>query len=422
MKKNIKISVAMILVLVLTLSVVSFAWFMENMNVRLSGGENMNITVGGDLEVAWHTADAKWGTEIRENVTDIAMLDCSGNGQSFYEGEIGLDGSIADGSMRELTLDNRGGSVLEIALDFRTSHKTDVYLGSLSSVAPIIDEYVDLTLAENQGVEHNNSISGGKFSADWIAAAARVAFLEVEYDDQDQIASEELKCIWIPNAGVKLEGTGSDAVLIQNSDIPLTYTYCSGVDAAGNPIESTFTYDPGSTSNPIVLAEGDQLCTADQGVDFSANQAPKILSFDKDGAMQVKHLVIRIWFEGYDPECTEVMLGGNVKYTFSFAGMLQKTALTEEQTAGFALSADNATSENEIYYTGDAQSGYRLQIPEALSGQLIYSTEGIDYSDYPADGDVAFGAGQTVYLRMKETADTYASDQIVSITFPASGD
>ncbi len=414
MKKNIKISIAVIFVLLLALLGVSYAWFMENMNIKVSDEENMNITVGGDLEVAWHEADPKWGSEIRENVTDIAMLDCSGNGKNFYVGEIGLDGTIAAGSMREIVGENRNGSVLELALDIRTSHQMDVYLGSLSSVAPQIKEYVDLSLAENQGEPHNNSISGGKFSADWIAAAARVAFVEVEYDEQDQIASEELKFIWVPNADVKLD----ELTLNEGADIPLEYTYCNGIDASGNPLESQYTYNPSSTQNTIVLAEGEQLCTADTGTNFSANQAPKIVSFAQDGVMQVKHLIIRIWFEGYDNECTEVMLGGKVKYTFSLAGMLPKEALTEGQRDGFVLSENNAESDSAIYYAGNQQTGYSLFIPEILNGKLIYSTDGINYSDFE-DSSTTFDAGKTVYLRMKETADTYASD-ILSINFPMS--
>ncbi len=183
MKKTFRIIVVMFLVLVLTVSGISFAWFMENMAIKVSGGDNMNITVGGDLQIAWHSESPHWGTELKGNVKNIAMLDCSGDGEKFFVGEVGEDGDIVPGTMKPITGKELEGSVLELAIDIRTSHKMDVYLGSLSAVAPVISEYIT-----DKDSPHNNSLSG-QFSADWIAAAARVAIYEVEYDDNDNIGN-----------------------------------------------------------------------------------------------------------------------------------------------------------------------------------------------------------------------------------------
>ncbi len=433
MKKNIKVSIAMLVLVVLTVSAFSYAWFMENMNIEVSGGENVNISVGGNLEIAWHSTDPQWSPELKNDVNDIAMLDCSGNGSKFYVGEVGQDGTIANGSMREIAGDALDGSVLEFAIDLRTTQKMDVYLGSLSDITPKIPEYLNLQLPENQGKEHNNSLSGGEFSADWIAASARVAIYEVEYNAEDKIASETLKFIWIPHADVELSTDSENKYILEtDAPIPLNYEYCEDIDDNGDPEIGTFIYDPTATynseeetdsnnSNKILLAQGDQLCTSDKGQVFAANQSPKIASFDgTDGSLQVKHLVIRIWFEGYDNECTEVMLGGKVKYTISLVGMLKKSELKAEQKTGFVLSDGNGSAESTeaIYYSGNATDGYTLNIPESQKGKLIFSKDGISYNDL-AEG-TKFAAGEKVYLRIKETADTYQSKEVLEIDFPSS--
>ncbi len=242
-----------------------------------------------------------------------------------------------------------------------------------------------------------------------------------------------MKCIWVPNSNVKLSEepeilvgedgtttTSTKLVLNQDAEIPLTYKYCTGVDSNGDPVLSEYIYDPANTGNEFILAQGGQLCTADkpEGVAKLANQAPKIVSFEKDGVMEEKHLIIRIWFEGYDTECTEAMLGGNVEYTLSFAGMLTRSDLTHEQTAGFEITEGNVTDSEKIYYNQNDEGKYILHVPENLKGKLIYSKDGINYLDAPPE-NATFEEKQTIYLRIKETAETYASSKILMLTFAA---
>ncbi len=396
MRKNIRIAVVMLLVLALATAGVSFAWFMENMEIKVSSGENMNISVGGDLQVKWHDGDT-WGSQLRGSVTNLTMLDCSGNGLKFFTGDV--DDAGNPHAMYEIEKDKFEGSVLEVAIDLRTSHKMDVYLGSLSAVSPVIDKYVDLE--QNPNADHNNSLSGGEFSADWIAAAARVAFIEVEYDEDGTIKddSEQLKFIWVPNADKKLSTDGTGYTFEKNSEeIETEYTYCLDISDEGAPITTTVTYEKASITNTFVPAQGNQLCTSDaQNGAEEANLSPKIVSFEPNGEMQEKHIIIRIWFEGYDNECTAAMVGGKVTYTFSFAGMLAREAA---DVTDFIAEKFNAIS--------NAENGYTLEIPNSLKGKIIYSTNGFDYSDY-TEGTVITNATE-VYLRIKETQSTYASD------------
>ncbi len=399
MRKNIRIAVVMLLVLALATAGVSFAWFMENMEIKVSSGDNMNISVGGDLQVKWHDdPEGTWGSQLKGSVKNITMLDCSGNGLKFFTGDV--DDAGKPHSMYEIEKDKFKGSVLEVAVDLRTSHKMDVYLGSLSSVSPVIGAYVDLE--QNPDADHNNSLSGGEFSADWIAAAARVAFIEVVTDEGGNI-TEELKFIWVPNADDKL-GTDDNGKYIfteNGAEIETEYTYCSGIGTADMPETTIETYDKASLTNIFVPAQGDQLCTSDNqdGAD-AANLSPKIVSFTEEGKLQEKQIIIRIWFEGYDNECTAAMVGGKVNYTFSFAGMLARTELTYAEKTGF-----DATN---IVATENAESGYTLTIPEGLKDKIIYSTNGFDYSDY-TEGTPITGVTE-VYLRIKETKSTYASN------------
>ncbi len=390
MRKNIRIAVVMLLVLALATAGVSFAWFMENMEIKVSSGDNMNISVGGDLQVKWHD-DITWGSALKGDVNNITMLDCSGNGEDFFTGNVDDNGDITPGTMIQLKDEELKSAVLEVAVDLRASQKMDVYLGSVSAVDPIIRGYV-----EDPNEKNNNSITGGKFSADWIAAAVRVAFIEVITNENGE-TTEKLKFIWVPNADAKLNADNTFDE--SGADIPLKYEYCKGIDDNSNPIVDTDTYDKGKLDNNFVLAQGDQLCNADnkEVKEKAANLSPKIVSFTEEGKMQEKHLIIRIWFEGYDNECTKAMLGGKVKYTFSFAGMV---ARKDADVTNF-----NATS---ISATGNAENGYTLTIPESLKGKIIYSTNGFDYSDY-TEGTPITGATE-VYLRIKETKSTYASN------------
>ncbi len=386
--------VILLCVLLLVVGIASFAWFMTNDKVEIQSGSEMNVTVGSRLEVAEHleSGERQWGSALKlDKELELSVLDCSGDGKKFYSPEVldGNDGPVS-GTIDQLT--NLKGYVIEIPIDIRSSHKLDVYLGSLSSVLPAVTAL--------EGAGHNKSMFG-EFSAGYISGAVRVAFLEVEYGQDNKITKEELKFVWAPNSKVELVSNADGTYELNNpGKAEEDYEYISALDTQGAPVYTSYT-DEQKKRGDFLLAEGGELCTTDQIIDGTGriNQSRIITSFTEDGVLQEKNILIRVWFEGTDRECDKAFTNGLVKYNFSLTGVIPKAQPNEE-----ILYA------NDTFTVNDAGGGaHTLTIKEGYEDSFVYSLDGITWAQLSVAGRTFEADITKIYVRIKETQDTMAS-------------
>ncbi len=391
--KNLRIFAIIFSLLLLVLAVGSFAWFMNLDTVGLQSDDNMSVIVGSTLEVRMH-GDQEWRSNISVQ-NNTHMLDCSGDGVSFYS-PLSLDNDDAPVGIKKLS--ELEGYVIDTYLDFRSVNKIDVYLGSLSSIYPT-------PATENE--KNESPYMPGVLSGN-IAGAVRVAFFEVTYDDADKPTIGDAPIfVWAPNSKYQLTFTDGVPTFTQNGERDASYTYYRGTGAGDI---YTYTQDDIS-SGKFVIAEGDKLCTADNGGSL-VNNSPKLFSFTEEGVMQEKHLLVRIWFEGTDDESSYVFNNGRVSYKLSFAGMPTKDPQPQENI--------DKLNELQLHKTNvDGVEGYTFG-SGIDAGMFLYSLDGKDWVTLGASAQFTEGElSNGVYVRLNETAEYAIGSDIIKKQIPS---
>jgi hypothetical protein len=213
-------------------------------------------------------------------------------------------------------------------------------------------------------------------SADHIAAATRVAFVEVV----DGV--EVLRSLWIPNDktqlyydenGIPNVNTAGErepyGYLRLNEDHMENYMYSIEDILSGSLIVG----DPQSQE---AVDTGDVIIPPTIGMN------KPILSFD-GSKLEEKELIIRIWIEGTDREANAALNGGDMTYKFAFTGIVK-----------------DIPDEQELTYT-DAGLFYGTE----AATDLVYSINGIDwlsYSNETLKNAISDDIGK-FYVRKKET-------------------
>ncbi len=383
MKKNIKLFSIIFLLLLLVVAIASFSWFVNLDSVTIDSADNMSVQVGSSLEIGIRdeNGEIKWSENGKLSLTKpLSVLDCSGDGRTFFVPSA-LDKTDTPTAMTPL--EDFGGYVIDTVVSLKTGNKIDIYLGSKSYVKPM-----------STSATGESKSDFGNFSKDYISGCVRVAFFEVEYDENGN--QKELTapiCVWAPNSKTQLSHNEETNVwsVAENGTPETEYIYYSATDATTAYTSEQF------GEGKFIVAEGAELCTADTTVQNpQVNRAPKLLSFTPDGTEQEKHLLIRVWFEGTDREAGAVLDGGKVKYNFSLVGVVPKSAPTD------------LTALNALTLTATADNKYTFG--NNLSGAFLYSTDGLVWSTL---GDnAAFDEAQAqrgIYVCLKETAENAAS-------------
>lgn len=202
--KNLIILVVLVFVAILAM----WAWFAINEDADASG---INVKArGSGVEVSWD------GTNYYENLTALTQEQVSGktglakslndsennpsplklitgDGLNFFEPYLnrrtGTELKNADGTWRGVTINDSNSSAryIDIDLHFRGDSEKNIYLAGDSSVSP-----KDAT---------GNLSAYGDFSKDYICAASRVAFLNVDKTTNKKTCN----FIWAPNANIELK-------------------------------------------------------------------------------------------------------------------------------------------------------------------------------------------------------------------------
>ncbi|MGN0477680.1 MAG: hypothetical protein ACI4HM_10145, partial [Ruminococcus sp.] len=193
--KNIVLAFVVFVILLLCV----LAWFSSRndanasgLSVKTSSGSGLEVSLDGGQH--WST---KWssdevedeeGWQVSEELKKFAsggslMQLLSGNGRDlYYPANVDKDGEATN--FEKISDDKAGDYCLEFEAYFRSENKSVVSLTSESSVLPY-----DLT-----ETSRNNSFG---FSPDYIAGAARVAFLEKTGSESSPTLTKT--GLWIPN-------------------------------------------------------------------------------------------------------------------------------------------------------------------------------------------------------------------------------
>ena len=158
----------------------------SGLEVSLDGGQTWGTSWSSkDVEGSlWSKALAKYDSTDSENGGSLMQL-LSGNGRRlFYTKSVDADGNVEDKDFVEISDDKAGDYCLEFEAYFRSENQCSVALTNQSKVEPF-------NLTDNMWTQ-----STPKFSANYIAGAARVAFLEEDMNDPKTLKKTGL---WIPN-------------------------------------------------------------------------------------------------------------------------------------------------------------------------------------------------------------------------------
>jgi len=406
-KKWVKVSVILYVVILLFITVATFAWFIFNDTATLQTQENMQITAGNKLEILLvndagealvdqddSTWNASWSSIIGVKTPTRIYPDITGDGQNFYFPQV-----LKDDEPAEMTYDkfvdistvpeNRDSYYITINVKFRTTTPMDIYLAQGSSVSAI----EELHNTSETTHEYTNESMFGNFSRDAIAGAVRVAFCEKEG------SSINLKNVWIPNDKYQLlyNSTFRDDVDGFTKDGEReTFKYLAR-SSTDDSLMETVTYTADYYANRKVTV-GSQLLASP--TDAIINESACLLSFDANDVINgaaVKTMVIRIWIEGTDREAHMALADGQMKYDFKFVGI--------------------AKADRDTHYTDgvttDGTNLYKNSV-EVESGKWEYSYNGIDWQTYTTSFDKALEAGSKIFVRAAEV-DGYKASAAITV-------
>ena len=211
--KNVVLAFVVFVILLLCV----LAWFSSRsdasasgLSVKTSGESGLEVSLDGGKHwgTSWSSkqgvngsifspALAKYDSTDAKNGGSLMQL-LSGNGQDlYYTKSVDADGNVEDKDFVKISDDKAGDYCLEFEAYFRSENQCSVALTDQSKVEPF-------NLTDNMWTQSTPS-----FSANYIAGAARVAFLQEDVNDPLKLTKTGL---WIPNPLYQLTTTASEIV------------------------------------------------------------------------------------------------------------------------------------------------------------------------------------------------------------------
>jgi len=260
-----------------------------------------------------------------------------------------------------------------VQVHFRSASNISVYLANTSAITPANTEVVG-----------DNKSMFGEFSSDYIAGAARVAFLE------NTESGEVLKNVWIPNENIALSASTNPATLnpnsttlerFENTVYPYGYMYVEENHVLLNP----YTWED-YTNGVASVGSKSLAIPATETTESRINHATPLLTFENtDGKMQTKTLTVRIWVEGTDREADKALVGGKMNYLLNFIGIRKQT---------------NEASLDQ--FTTDGDGVLKIGGADVAQDLVEYSHDGISWNPYYGVSLKKQGYTE-VYVRYVET-------------------
>ena len=358
MKKNtrsyVKLSIILYIVILSVALVSTLAWFVFKQSATIDTEESSKIVVGEYLEICLDdnddTKDDEWTNHIGDSeILQFPDVSVMPDGTVWYPKTLDDSDGLLAGEANYIKMNGSaaGAYLKKIDIKVRASKALDVYLSDNSFVSGLLD-------AETDG--------DGKMNRDLIAGAARVAFFE----------NGNANLVWVPNykyelladkSGVNMNGTPEEG-----------YKYIQGVTG-----EITYgTWNEGK----VLVGDNDTALAAANTI----RESKPFLSFSEAGE---KKISIYVWIEGTDRESNTVLSGGSIKYKLEFIGIETKSASTYDIN-GISIGEDGRLM--------------KADGSEALSGEVLYSIDGKEWTAYTEGGSPLIRDSARVYIRANETA------------------
>ena len=240
--KNIVLAFVVFVILLLCV----LAWFSSRsdatasgLSVKTSGESGLEVSLDGGKHwgTSWSSkqgvngsifspALAKYDSTAAKNGGSLMQL-LSGNGQDlYYTKSVDADGNVEDKDFVKISDDKAGDYCLEFEAYFRSENQCSVALTDQSKVEPF-------NLTDNKRTQ-----STPNFTANYIAGAARVAFLQEDVNDPLKLTKTGL---WIPNPKYQLTTTSSENV--KYTKMPDNYGGSVDISSGGQATDTTGTSD-----------------------------------------------------------------------------------------------------------------------------------------------------------------------------------
>lgn len=381
------ISLVLYIAIAVVITGVTVAWFVSNEKVEVAPTDDISITADSRVEIS---VDGEvWGSSLLMSPNITQYADVSGDGINFWfprylsdSDEVDIGNKDAFEHVNTIEPGKSDPYFITLRLKARSATALDLYLdGTVGEDGKSASYVLPKQTSKIQGeggisVYNRPSPLNADLSADYIAAATRVAFVEV----QDGV--ESLRSLWIPNDKTELYYDANGIPHVNTSGVREKYT-C--LRSTGDEMESyQYSVDDMLSGNIIVGDPQSQgaVTNGDTVIPPTVGMNKPILSFDGH-ALEEKELVIRIWIEGTDREANAALNGGDMTYKFAFTGIAKDDAEDKELTY----------TDEGLFYGADAAT------------DLVYSVNGIDWSAYSNESltNTALKDTEVFYARKKET-------------------
>lgn len=372
--KNIYVTMFKLIVIVVSIFVFSYAWFVHEENSNLEGvsigtAKTNNIMISSDGNQDWgNTFNIDVGEGFRFN------NEVTSDGIKFYKAnlkdEYGNPLSFTNAVLNE--------DYIEFDVWFKNDSSVKLFLEEDSSVTPECGtNKEDLVLVPGSDKKIDDIVRAsayGDFSRDLIAGAVRVAFIKYNFNaETDSFELEDNPVlVWAPNKSYEItEDDGWFTADVESTNNQ-SYKYIKVYDS------NTFYEEDLDNLKDVISASYDTKM---------ANGDPILASIDTiDGLEKKAGIKVRVWVEGNDRDAVSALKGGIFKINLSFVGISK-----EENNSVPSVRADDI-SKTII----------------GINEYMEYSTDnGLTYIEYK--NMVTFDNNATVYVRYKETDELLAS-------------
>lgn len=350
-----------LLIIVVTIAIVSYAWYYRGDSAEIS---DLTMKARAVNQIDFSLDGGKtWCNEASLNLDDFFMFnnEITGNGIDFFVPSYKHE----DGSPIAFKRARVNHDYLEFNVMFKTnSMGTGIFLENKSYVVPTTGTTSNELIGSN--VDRKSVL--GDFSKDLIAGSVRMAFIEDKKVNGKFVPDDETKLVWAPNPNYCMSYNNGIYSADINSNLQQQYNYLNT-----------------SLNEERVDNIRDNITASYENQDADGNPMLTYISEDK----QIKSITVRIWVEGNDRETVDALKGGMFHMFISFMGINKEL---------------NNNLPN-VQAVGNTIDGYT----NGMEYSIDYGLTWVKYND---NNDPTFTTGDVVYVRYSESTLVFSSDYV----------
>lgn len=362
MSKKILYNSFKLLIVAVSLTVVTYAWFVKEEKGNVN---DIDAYVDAVTQVDVSTNGGEtWNLDGLAEITEGLIFDheITGDGITLYVPA--LKDNVGTPSYFSMAVE--GADYVDIPITFKSSKNAAIFLEKGSAAIPAAGTDEEKLCCTNEVV---NQSADGNFSKDLIAGAVRIAFIE---NDENNVPTNNIKMVWAPNKNYEISLSEGRYISNLNSTNDQDYRCLDIIDS------THYTY-----KNVEKLYD-----TIKVSKDEKKSYGEPYLVYAREEELVT--ITARIWIEGNDRETVAALKGGKFRLKLSFLAISKE--ISEPPTveaSGETILGANETMEISI-------------------------DNGSSWQDY--NSSMSFNNGDTVLIRVKETTSVLES-KIVTLQF-----